>query len=300
MQSCKVSVIMPTYKGNENIIYSIESVLKQTYKNIELIVVDDNGRNSPEQKKTENLVSKYFSDSRFKYIIHEENKNGSSARNTGIKISSGSYISFLDDDDIFVDDKIEMQINYFKSLPDEYGLIYGGVREVYSDKYYKDILPIYVEDFMYEYLACKLFVCSSSIMIKRNVIDKIGLWDESFKRHQDMEFIVRVSSCFKVGFIKNISVIKKRLDRNLPRNGELVEKLRVHYLQKMKQFIDKYNYIQQQEIYFQNYIPVGKAYLKNGDIKHMIRVALISKKPMKMFGLFIRDSFKFFIKKVKI
>ena len=89
-----VSVIIPTYGGAEYLSRCVDSVLAQTYANIEIIVVDDNGLNTPKQKETASVMSKYSSLKNVKYVCHEVNINGSAARNTGVKNSDGEYIAF--------------------------------------------------------------------------------------------------------------------------------------------------------------------------------------------------------------
>ena len=95
-----VSVIIPTYKRSKSLNRAIDSVLSQTYPNIEIIVVDDNGKGSKYQLETEKSLEKYIKTDKIKYIIHDVNRNGSAARNTGFKHSRGEYINFLDDDDV--------------------------------------------------------------------------------------------------------------------------------------------------------------------------------------------------------
>ena len=95
----KVSVIITTYKRADMLSRAINSVLNQTYKNIEVIVVDDNGNGSEYRLKTEIIMNKYSQIDNLKYIKHKENKNGSAARNTGIREATGDIICFLDDDD---------------------------------------------------------------------------------------------------------------------------------------------------------------------------------------------------------
>ena len=99
----KISVIIPTYNRGESIIESINSVLKQTYHNLEIIIIDDGSTDN-----TELLISN-LNDYRIKYIKLNENKGASFARNEGIKIASGKYITFQDSDDLYHLDKIEIQ-----------------------------------------------------------------------------------------------------------------------------------------------------------------------------------------------
>ena len=109
-----VSVIITTYKRSEFLTRAINSVLKQTYKNFEVIIVDDNNKNDEYSKFTQTLLETYINRNEIKIIQHDENKGISAARNTGIKEANGEYIAFLDDDDEFLPKKIELQINLFK------------------------------------------------------------------------------------------------------------------------------------------------------------------------------------------
>lgn len=91
-----VSVIIPTYKGSSALNRAIDSVLCQSYKEIEIIVVDDNDPTSDERKNTEALMSRYIGDKRIRYIKHQRNSNGAVARNTGITAATGKL--FVADD----------------------------------------------------------------------------------------------------------------------------------------------------------------------------------------------------------
>ena len=100
-----VSVIITTYGGSKTLKRAINSILAQTYKNIEIIIVDDNDPNSLERKHTENIISN-FDACTIKYIKHSKNLNGAVARNTGINASNGKYICFLDDDYFYLPNRV--------------------------------------------------------------------------------------------------------------------------------------------------------------------------------------------------
>ena len=106
-----VSVIIPTFSRPYNLERAIKSTLSQTYKNIEIIIVDDNGIGSKYQIETEKAIRNYIKKGEVKYIKHDINKNGATARNTGLKASKGIYVNFLDDDDEFLPDKIKNQVD---------------------------------------------------------------------------------------------------------------------------------------------------------------------------------------------
>ena len=115
MKNLLVSVIIPSYKNADVIDRAIQSVLNQSYKNIEVIVIDDNNPASKERFETERKMSNYSSNQRVVYLKHDKNMNGAAARNTGIKCSHGDYIAFLDADDWFLPQKIEKQLDFMEN-----------------------------------------------------------------------------------------------------------------------------------------------------------------------------------------
>ena len=126
MNTVKVSVIIPTYKRTEDIYRAIDSVLSQTLEDIEVIVVDDNGVDTEAGKKTASAMQRYKDESRVIYLQHQVNKNGSAARNTGIKAAKGDYISFLDDDDVYHPERLERIVARMDTLDDTWGACYTG------------------------------------------------------------------------------------------------------------------------------------------------------------------------------
>lgn len=275
-----VTIIIPTYKGEDKIAYAVESVLNQTYSDLEVIVVDDNGKGCEHQIATEKAITRFFEDKRFRYITHEVNKNGSAARNTGIHASSSEYIGFLDDDDIFLPEKLEKQVALFDSLPEEYGLIYGSFREIIDAKHSRVLKAKPSNDFLFEFLCDRIIACSSTVLIRRTVLDTVKEWDESFKRHQDLEFFARIAFKYKVSCVEDICVEKHKLDRNVAK-GEVYEQYHMHYVNKMKPIIQSFSEEKQREFYDHHYIEIGKAYLKSKNIGKAMYWAEKTSKPWK-------------------
>lgn len=135
-----VSIIIPTYKRSETLIRAINSALNQTYSNIEVIIVDDNADFPEVRNSNLKLLNAY---PEIKLVCNERNLGGGMSRNEGIKIATGEYVAFLDDDDEYLPTKIEKQINRFLSINDEnVALIYCYAEMVNVDKstytYYMD------------------------------------------------------------------------------------------------------------------------------------------------------------------
>ena len=144
MDGCKinmisglVSVIIPTYKRPNMLGRAIDSVLGQSYTNIEVVVVDDNSDGDKYRLETIQYMERYANDYRVKYIKHKTNQNGSAARNTGIQNSVGEYIAFLDDDDYFLKDRIKEAIHFLQNSSADCGGTCCNYVKKYKNKIYK-------------------------------------------------------------------------------------------------------------------------------------------------------------------
>ena len=194
-----VSVVVPTYKGSDVITRAVNSVLEQTYPHIEIIVVDDNAPESPERKATEVVMQQYDGNESVVYLKHEVNKNGAAARNTGIKYSHGKYIAFLDDDDWFLPEKIEQQIDYLQHHPEYaacYCLAQRDGKPIETTPYRGDVS----KELM---LRSRMF--TPSLCFRKDSLLAINGFDESFRRHQDYELLLRYFQAgFQMGCVEKI------------------------------------------------------------------------------------------------
>ena len=265
-----VSVIIPTHKGSDSVEKAVKSVLAQTYPNIEIIVVDDNGLGAQQQIETEKALESYIQSGKISYIAHEKNINGSAARNTGFKVSRGEYITLLDDDDIYLPQKIEMSVSALETAGENYGMLYcEGIKLVANGKR-ELIQAIYSGKLIYKLLCHIVDAPSNSLMIRKSVFEKIGGFDESFKRHQDYEFTVRVAAkCSvlalgKTGYLQNY-----RVRRNVPREMQIAKEYRAHYIDKMMPYIKTFSAYKQQKIIIYNAVDVIRQNTKNIGLKEL-------------------------------
>lgn len=187
----KVSVIIPTHNRPELIKKAIKSVLAQTYQDFEIIVVDDG------LEKRANEIINFFDDKRLKYIQHKQEKGGSAARNTGIKNSKGQYIALLDDDDEWLPKKLEIQMREFKDTPQDVGFCFSAVKNVYDDREEISVSPEGVADYHELTLRRAKGFLTVTLIIKRFVFNKVGLFDEKFPSHQDPDLMIRVTKKYK-------------------------------------------------------------------------------------------------------
>lgn len=201
-----VSVIIPTYKRSDLIRKTIDSVLHQTYENIEIIVVDDNGRGCENQIKTEQTLHKYIVEKKIIYLVHEKNKNGSAARNTGLSHAKGTFVNFLDDDDFLHPTKIEKSVNVLMDLNNQYRAAYCN-SEIWA-KRFNSIIKVTTNNhlsgsFMKEYLLGKCLFNTSAILFRMDAVKSLNGFDDSFVRHQDYEFMVRFFEKYKIKCVGN-------------------------------------------------------------------------------------------------
>lgn len=203
-----VSIIIPTFKRPTTLDRAIDSVLKQTYKEIEIIVVDDNNPGSEGRKLTEEKMLAYKDNPQVIYVKHEFNKNGSAARNTGASVSKGELIGFLDDDDVFLPRKIESQVAKLESLPEDWGCCYNNYYTQKAGEKKVRVLENREGDLYLEALKNNICVnAGSNLLIRRKFFDLINGFDESFKRNQDHEFLVRLLKVCKMAYVEEPGLI---------------------------------------------------------------------------------------------
>lgn len=257
----KVSVVITTYNGTETLDRAISSVEAQTYKNIEIIVVDDNGLGTQEQVKTEEIVSAHKLD--IKYIPHEINRNGSVARNTGINLATGEFIALLDDDDSFRPDKIEKQVNCLCMAGSDYALCYTGMMIHFQNGVVKEQITSFEGNIFEDAIMRNVKAQTSEFLGRADCIREIGGFDVTFRRHQDWEFFDRMAYKYKIAVVPEICIDRYIYKRTAATNAEQFKENRIYYLDRMKSYIEKLPKEKQKELYSFHYRSIAKEYLKN-------------------------------------
>lgn len=197
----KVSVVIPTYKRPETLCRAVDSVLRQELKEVEVIVVDDNQPTSIERRQTEEVMGRYMNDCRVKYIKHDKNYNGAVARNTGIKTSSGEYVAFLDDDDEFTPQKLKSQSERLDNCDSSWAACYTRYEIRRDDQLISKGVECREGQLLTEALKRNLFICAgSNLMVRRSVLVEIGGFNETFRRNQDLEILVRILAKYAIAY----------------------------------------------------------------------------------------------------
>lgn len=191
-----VSVIIPTYNRAHMVGRAIQSVLNQTYQDFELIVVDDGSTDNTDE------VVKGFDNERPRYIRYKENKGAQVARNTGLKAARGEYIALLDSDDEWLPEKLEKQINKFKSVSNNVGLIYCGKTNINkkTGEILNEIVPTERGD-VFKNLINHNFTAGSTPLIKKLCFIKAGYFDTELPAFQDYDLWLRISMHYKFNFV---------------------------------------------------------------------------------------------------
>lgn len=196
----EVSVIIPTFKRPDKIHSTIESVVKQTFTDLEIIVVNDD----EDDRSIKNIIDG-FSDERIRYLKNKRRKGPNGARNTGFDNATGKFIAFLDDDDIWYSKKIEKQIEKFNESSDEIGFVYTGFEIVSSTKseIFRKIFPQKKGNVLKDIIK-KNFVGSPTPLIKKNILQKAGLYDELLESAQDWDLWIRISKKTNFEYVDKI------------------------------------------------------------------------------------------------
>ena len=197
----QVSVVLPTYNRGWIVAQAVDSVLDQTYGNVELIVVDDGSIDDTPQ-----LLSAYGDRLR---TIRQENRGVSAARNAGIRAAGGDLIALLDSDDAWLPGKVTAQVDFFQAKPDalicqtEEVWIRNGVRVNPGKRHRKEAGMIF------ERSLALCLVSPSAVMMRRSLLDEVGLFDESLPACEDYDLWLRIAWRYPIHLIDQPLIVKR-------------------------------------------------------------------------------------------
>jgi glycosyltransferase involved in cell wall biosynthesis len=233
----KVSVIIPTYNRAALIGETMESVIRQTRPVDEIIVVDDGSTDNTDQVL---IPYKLY----IKKYIKQPNSGPAAARNRGIREASGEFIAFLDSDDIWVQSKTEMQMKWF-AQHEHLDLVFCHISNFQKNNE-KEILEIRnprIEKYLVDnasnlkgILNClieeNVIGTPSGIIVRRSCFDRVGLFDESLRLCEDLDWWLRATRTARFGFVNAVLVKRRRHTGNLVNDWKGSMEARVHVLEK--------------------------------------------------------------------
>ncbi len=235
-----VSVVIPTYSRPVYLKRCVESVLKQTYSNIEILVVDDNNPGTESRLETERVMQEFRDNSQIIYLQHDKNRNGSAARNTGWRAAKGKYITFLDDDDEIAKTRIERQAACLENLDLSWGACYTAYRVLKAGGGYQVSAEKRSGECYVDALMRTMFMGSgSNLFLRKSVVDEIHGYDESFRRNQDIEFMTRALENYKLAYIDEELLTIHQEGERPQRTFEEVDGYAQYYLERFAERIDE-------------------------------------------------------------
>ena len=194
----EISIIVPTYNREILLPFTLESIFSQTYKDYEIIIVDDGSTDS-----TRVLISNLINDrsERIRYF-YQSNSGCGAARRKGVHESSGKYLTILDSDDLWLPFFLEILHAKIEKNP-EFGMVYSGILDYDSNK--KSLTNVNFKgksgNLLYEMVFKKLHICHGQSLIRKSCIDKVGNFNSKLRMLEDREFNYRMSKEFNFLYV---------------------------------------------------------------------------------------------------
>jgi glycosyltransferase involved in cell wall biosynthesis len=181
----RVSVIIPCFNRRHLLGRAVESVLRQTINDFELVIVDDGSSDGTQE------FCAAFEDPRIRYVRHDVNRGASAARNTGLEHSKGEFVAFLDSDDIWLESKLEKQLAAFDVGSKRLGVVYTRFRKI--DWHYEPEVRRWQGDIRARILVNNCVGTASTPMIRRRCFEVSGDFDESLRCSEDWDLWIRMA-----------------------------------------------------------------------------------------------------------
>lgn len=285
-----VSIVIPTYKRPNKLKNAITSITNQKYTNWEIIIVDDNGDNEyriKTKKNIDNIVKKFKLNKKLKYIEQKTNQGACKARNVGINNSDGDWVSFLDDDDEWTIDKLSKQIELLNEK--DLGFVYCNIFQKDITKKREKLIKNDIREQTFKKLLEKgVGICTSAFLIKKEILLKIGGFDETLPSYQDYDLLLKLSNVAKCDFV-NETLMYYILDTDgISKNY----KAKLNGLEKIIERYSKYYYeLDIKKSLYRYYYDAGKYSFMCGNYKKGIKYFL---KSINLNPMFIKQ-YLFFI-----
>jgi glycosyltransferase involved in cell wall biosynthesis len=232
-----VSVVIASYNMGKYLTHAVQSVLDQSYTNFEIIIIDDGSTDD-----TQVVLKPFLLDSRVKYY-YQENKGQTVAKNKGISESKGHYIAFLDADDIWFPDKLEKQIPCF-SLSPSIGVVYTNVEFIDEHGANVDGWPIkFYSGWVSGKLLIDNFVPFCSVVVRRECLEKVGIFDEKYRMGIDYDLWLRMSAHYEFYYLDAVTFQYRlwsgQMSHNYKKRFECAIAMMKSFLEQYPSLVDK-------------------------------------------------------------
>lgn len=261
-----VSVVIPAYNAEATLLGTLESVLDQAFKDIEILVVDDGSTDrTPEIARSVGGPIRY---------IVQENRGVSPARNHGIGIARGRYIALLDADDVWHKNKLKRQLAVLDADPNVMGT-YVGVTRVSAEGRAIEYLPAQeFEDLCRSLLLHSSVIPTSpsSLLLRREVFGEVGLFDPAFSQCADWDFLIRASLKIRLAPVDEPLVRYRTATGNMSSNIALLESDTFGVLDKFYSSPDGERYLEiKNRVYSNHWLILSGSYLHDGQPRNSAR-----------------------------
>jgi glycosyltransferase involved in cell wall biosynthesis len=293
----RVSVIIPTYKREVKYLSrAVESILNQTYKNIEIIVIDDSPSTYSDRYKIKSYMDSIKS-SNVMYIQNEKNLGGSLSRNVGISIATGEYITFLDDDDKYLSKKIEKQLDFM--VLGDYDLTFANMimhndkEEVVDIREYHDI-PSFDNKALLHYHLMKHLTGTPTFMFKAKKLKEIGGFEDATMGQEFYLMLKSIEKNLSIGYFDDCDiVVYKHKDGGITQGKNKINGENILYKFKQKYF-EQLNKKEKRYIRFRHYAVLVVAYKRNNMFIKAVLIGMVAflSSPLD----FIKEVFRFYKK----
>lgn len=260
------SIVIPVYEQSDLLRDALDSIGEQTFDDYEVIIVDD--ASSTDFRPT---VNEY--DDRVTLISHDENRGAAAARNTGIEQAEGEYVAFLDADDTWEPTKLEKQRDVFENGDEDLGLVYTGFVQYELDGSEWERYPEARGDIYLEELERDRVHPTSTVMVRRDVVEEVGGFDTSLPSRQDYDLWLRITEHYTVDYVNEILVDKREQPDSISKDFNSRVEGDIAVFEKVKARAADLDFTARLRIYSYHHHVIGRDYESSGDrwkaLKHL-------------------------------
>ena len=214
----KVSVIVPTHNRALALCRAVDSVLNQSFRDLEVLIIDDASTDH-----TADFVAD-CGDERVRYYRHDQNRGESASTNTGLLLARGEYIAFLHDDDVWLHEKLAKQVALLDASAPRVGAVYTGYTRIdlNSGKQIATVLPKERGDVLHALCAGNCIGGPSMVLVRRDCFDQVGRFDEQLVAWPDYDMWIRLARHYHFDFIGEPLVLYSEHNDSLSANNATV------------------------------------------------------------------------------